>query len=102
MRAQALDVCRIAGDSELASLAATSLTTILRMVAGGLGSTLLPEMAVTDEARSDDIAILPIQDPAPYRQLVLVFRPTSVRRRDLEAFAEIICRSVGKPCKGAA
>lgn len=102
MRAQALDVCRIAGDSELASLAATSLTTILRMVAGGLGSTLLPEMAVADEARSDAIAILPIADPAPCRQLVLVFRPTSARRRDLEAFAGVICRSMEKPCKGAA
>ena len=99
MRAQALDVCRIASNSELASLAATSLTTILRMVAGGLGSTLLPEMAVTDEARSEDIAILPIEDPAPYRQLALVFRPTSARRRDLEAFADIICQSMEKPCK---
>ncbi|MCE7029363.1 hydrogen peroxide-inducible genes activator [Jiella avicenniae] len=102
MRAQALDVCRTAGDSDLAGLAATSLTTILRMVAGGLGSTLLPEIAIADEARSDDIAILPIEAPAPHRQLVLVFRPTSARRRDLEAFAEIICRSVGKPCTGAA
>ncbi|MBO0906006.1 hydrogen peroxide-inducible genes activator [Jiella sonneratiae] len=96
LRAQSLDICRTAADPELSSLGATSLTTVLRMVAGGLGATLLPEMAVADEARSDDIAVLAIGAPVPSRRLVLAFRPSSVRRADFEALAAIICQSMDK------
>ncbi|MER0236748.1 hydrogen peroxide-inducible genes activator [Fulvimarina sp. MAC8] len=90
LRSQALDVCRLAGGHELATLGATSLTTVLRMVAGGLGATLIPKIAVTDETRGGGIAILPFQDPAPFRRLVLVFRPTTARLPDLKAFAEAV------------
>ncbi|MBO0662386.1 LysR substrate-binding domain-containing protein [Jiella sp. MQZ9-1] len=96
LRTQALDICRIAGDHELARLGATSLTTILRMVAGGLGATLIPDMAVADEAKGDGIAIMRMTAPAPSRRLVLTFRPTAVRRNDYAAFAEILCRSMDK------
>ncbi|TFF25181.1 LysR family transcriptional regulator [Jiella endophytica] len=94
LRTQALDVCRTAGDHEFASLGATSLTTILRMVAGGLGATLIPAMAVSDEAPAEGIVVLPLARPVPSRRLVLAFRPTSVRRGDFETFADILCRSM--------
>ncbi|MEN3793952.1 hydrogen peroxide-inducible genes activator [Fulvimarina sp. MAC3] len=90
LRSHALDVCRLAGDHELAALGATSLATILRMVAGGLGATLIPRLAVSDETRGGGIAILPFQDPAPFRRVVLAFRPTTALLPDLKAFAEAI------------
>ncbi|MBP0615606.1 LysR substrate-binding domain-containing protein [Jiella mangrovi] len=96
LRTQALDICRMAADQDFASLGATSLTTVLRMVAGGLGTTLIPAMAVADEARAEGITVLPLERPVPSRRLVLAFRPTSVRRSDFEAFAKIICRSMDK------
>ncbi|EFC85460.1 transcriptional regulator, LysR family [Parafrankia sp. EUN1f] len=45
-RAQALDVCREAGARERSALRAASLSTIVQMVAGGLGLTLVPAAAV--------------------------------------------------------
>ena len=94
LRDQALKVCQLVEASELASLGATSLTTILRMVAGGLGATLIPDMAVASERAGGGIRILPFQDPVPSRTLALAFRPSTVRRRDFEALAAIIrdCR----------
>ena len=83
LRDQALNVCALAGADELSRLGATSLSTLLRMVAGGLGVTLVPRMAA--EAERDGLAFLPLADPVPTRSLSLVFRASSARVRDFEA-----------------
>lgn len=102
LRSHALDVCRLAGGQEIATLGATSLTTVLRMVAGGLGATLIPKLAINDETRGGGIAILPFEAPAPFRRLVLAFRPTTARLADLQAFAEAIidAHRLGSPIDG--
>lgn len=101
LRDQALDVCRIAEARDLASLGATSLTTLLRMVAGGLGVTLVPQSALEAETRAGGIAFLPFTEPAPSRTLALAFRASSGRRRDFERLAEMIhaCLSLAQAPK---
>ncbi len=89
LRDQALQVCRLAEAGELASFGATSLTTILQMVAGGLGATLVPSVAARAEARPG-LTFLGFADPAPARSLVLAFRASSPRRRDFAALAPLI------------
>jgi LysR family transcriptional regulator, hydrogen peroxide-inducible genes activator len=89
LRDQALDVCRIAEEKDLASLGATSLTTLLRMVAGGLGVTLVPQSAVEDEGHGG-IAFLPFAEPVPSRRLALVFRASSGRAQDFETLAALV------------
>lgn len=90
LRDQALDVCRIVEARDLASLGATSLNTLMRMVAGGLGVTLAPASAVEAEGRAGGIAFLPFREPAPSRTLVLAYRSSSGRHSDFERLAEII------------
>lgn len=90
LRDQALDVCRIAESRDLASVGATSLATLLRMVAGGLGITLAPQSALATERRAGGIAFLPFEAPAPARTLALAFRASSGRRRDFERLAEMM------------
>ncbi|SKA31495.1 hydrogen peroxide-inducible genes activator [Consotaella salsifontis] len=92
LRDQALQICGIIEPGRLAALGATSLATILRMVAEGLGVTLVPEIAVAAERLSGGIAIRPIAAPVPSRRLALAFRSTSGRRQDYEALAETIRR----------
>ncbi|CAJ63133.1 MULTISPECIES: LysR substrate-binding domain-containing protein [Frankia] len=82
-RAQALDVCREAGARERATLRAASLSTIVQMVAGGLGLTLLPAAAVAVEVgEGRGLAVATFRRPAPHRRIGLAHRSTSARVTD--------------------
>lgn len=90
LRDQALAFCERAEARDLAQLGATSLATLLRMVAGGLGVTLVPQSAVAAERRAGGIAFLPFVEPAPARTLALAFRASSSRIRGFEQLAQIM------------
>ena len=78
LRDQALEVCTLAGAGEKEGFRATSLETLRQMVAAGVGLTLLPMLAVKPPVpMSEAIALLPFRDPAPSRQLALVWRRSS-------------------------
>jgi LysR family hydrogen peroxide-inducible transcriptional activator len=75
-RDQALELCGSIGATEL-GFRATSLSTLVQMVAGGQHMTLLPQIAVEVENRHGRLTIRPFDDPSPRRTLALVWRPTS-------------------------
>ncbi|MDO5628378.1 MAG: LysR substrate-binding domain-containing protein [Mobilicoccus sp.] len=79
MRDQALKVCTLVGATERDGFRATSLETLRHMVAAGAGVTLLPQLAVTPPVPAyDGIVLRPFADPAPYRDLSLVWRRAGV------------------------
>jgi LysR family hydrogen peroxide-inducible transcriptional activator len=80
LRDQALGACEI---SDLATFGATSLTTLLQLVAHGQGVTLLPQMAAKDLA-DPRISLARFPDPAPRRTIVMAWRSGSARRRQLK------------------
>lgn len=70
---------------------ATSLTTLLQMVEGRMGMTLLP--GITLEAgilKGTRLVARPLSAPAPARTLALVARPTSPRRPDADLLADFL------------
>lgn len=77
LRDQALSVCQLVGLKERQGFQATSLETLVRLVSSGAGVTLLPEMAVASYTK--DIAITPILDPVPTRDIGMAWRQSSVR-----------------------
>jgi LysR family hydrogen peroxide-inducible transcriptional activator len=82
-REQALDVCREAGARERAELRGASLSTIVQMVAGDLGVTLLPASAVAVEVgEGRGLAVATFRSPPPRRTVGLAYRATSARARD--------------------
>lgn len=85
---QARSLCRSVGAEE-SSLRATSLSTLAQMVAGGLGVTLLPSIAIAAESRGGGLAVRPLS-PAPLRTLALVWRRRSPIEPALRAIAETI------------
>ncbi|MQY25249.1 putative hydrogen peroxide-inducible genes activator [Nocardia sp. RB56] len=92
LRDQTLDLCRsqdvrpgTVGDTRAASLA-----TVVQCVAGGLGVTLIPEMAVGAETGRGKLDLARFADPVPGRTLGLVFRGSTARTEDYEQLAEII------------
>lgn len=69
---------------------ATSLATLVAMVAEGIGVTLLPRLAVaTGIARGYDVALVPVRG-AHARQVVLAWRKTTPRRAAFLALAEAL------------
>jgi LysR family hydrogen peroxide-inducible transcriptional activator len=75
-REQALSFCASARAHEL-EFRATSLPTLVQMVAGGAGVTLLPKLALATETSRSDLRVRTFSDPAPNRTLVLVWRKYS-------------------------
>ena len=70
---------------------ATSLTTLIQMVEGGLGMTLLP--GITLEAgilKGTRLVARRLSPPVPSRTLALVARRTSPRRRDADLLADFL------------
>ncbi|CAO5189719.1 putative hydrogen peroxide-inducible genes activator [Frankia sp. AiPs1] len=87
-RAQALDVCHEAGARERSALRAASLSTIVQMVAGGLGLTLLPAAAIPVEVgEGRGLAVATFRRPAPHRRIGLAYRTTSARLAEWDLLA---------------
>jgi LysR family hydrogen peroxide-inducible transcriptional activator len=89
LRDQALAICSKAGAEEL-GFRATSLPTLVEMVASGLGVTLIPGIAAAAEARRSDLRVRPFQAPAPKRTLILAWRRRTALEPALRAVAEAI------------
>ncbi len=89
LRDQALDVCREVGAGEAGATRAASLPTLVQLVAGGLGATLLPETAITVETRpGSQLAVAHFAAPAPYRRIGLVMRASTGRSAEFATLAE--------------
>ncbi|WP_245623340.1 hydrogen peroxide-inducible genes activator [Spirillospora albida] len=96
LRDQALDVCREAGARAAAATYATSLATLVQLVSGGLGVTLVPETALPVETRrAPGLAQYRFAPPAPFRRIGLAYRTTSPRTPEFEVLAESIRAAVG-------
>ncbi|MEO0652232.1 MAG: LysR substrate-binding domain-containing protein [Planctomycetota bacterium] len=90
LRDQALALCGNAGARESARMRATSLNTLTQMVAGGIGSTLLPELALDVECGVRGVKAIPFADPRPHRDVGLVWRRASSRSKEYRLLGESI------------
>ena len=89
LRDQALALCGLGAEQE--GFAATSLHTLVQMVAGGLGITLLPRMAIdAGVADNTDIVLRPLAAASAWRTIGLAWRPTSPRAAESKALAPLI------------
>ncbi|AFJ03132.1 Hydrogen peroxide-inducible genes activator [Methylophaga frappieri] len=90
MREHALSACQLPVTSQRKSFQATSLYTLIEMVASGLGITLIPEMAVhSDMVKHADIDLRPLSgDDMAKRDIGLVWRPSFRRTLALTQLAQ--------------
>lgn len=90
LRDQALAFCQLRQVDNLDTFGASSLSTIVQMVANGMGLTLLPEISVAVEARHGDVQVIPFEAPEPSRTVGLVWRKSSPRKPDFQAIGEMV------------
>jgi LysR family hydrogen peroxide-inducible transcriptional activator len=84
----------------LASLGATSLATLIELVAAGMGVTLLPELCLPSLHGDQRVRVVPFRGPAPFRTIGLAWRKTSGRKAVFRRLGELIAEA-GRPRKGA-
>ena len=88
LRNQALEVCGRSGpDGE--GFEATSLATLVEMVAVGAGVTLLPTVATASLSRDPRIVLLDFEPPAPFRTIGLAWRSSSTLGAQLSEVADV-------------
>jgi LysR family hydrogen peroxide-inducible transcriptional activator len=91
LRDQALAVCHRIDPRRLRSFGATSIATILQMVAAGQGITLVPQMAVDAGVSADArLALIHFTAPEPYRTVGLAWRKASPRRAHFLQLADLL------------
>ena len=89
LRDQALAVCERGGAVESMEVRATSLPTLVQMVAGGLGVTLLPEAAAEALVQPrGPVGVVAFANPVPGRTIGLAWRTSSARLREFRLLAE--------------
>jgi LysR family hydrogen peroxide-inducible transcriptional activator len=88
LRDQALGVCFSAGAKEDKRFQATSLDTLLHMVATGAGITLVPEMACQNKVSG--LQYLTFEDPIPTRDVIMIRRKNYVREQEINELSSFI------------
>ena len=92
LREHALAACRLPqADS---GFAGASLNTLVEMVAGGLGVTLLPDMAVPMHVpKAGELVARPFDRSGPGRQIGLAWRTTSSRAEEFREFGAALTKA---------
>jgi LysR family transcriptional regulator, hydrogen peroxide-inducible genes activator len=94
LRDQALAFCAAPRQDAPAGLGATSLATVMQMVANGYGVTLVPEVAIDVEVRDRRVKLKRFAAPQPARTIGLAWRRTSPRSKDFAALGEIVVETL--------
>ena len=90
LREHALTACNLPTTRHRTSMQGTSLYTLVEMVAGGLGITLIPEMAIKSEMVTHaDITLRPlVAQEKPTREIGLVWRSSYRATTSIELLCE--------------
>lgn len=94
LRDQALAYCGTLRRDAGMGLGATSLATVMQMVANGYGITLVPRVAVDVDLRDERIRLLRFAEPEPTRTIGLAWRRTSPRKQDFAALGQLIVETL--------
>jgi LysR family hydrogen peroxide-inducible transcriptional activator len=95
LRDQALSLCASAHGNPEVGLGATSLVTVMQMVANGYGITLVPKVAIDVEVRDERVKLLRFAAPEPGRVIGLAWRRTSPRKADFLALGQLVSEALG-------
>jgi LysR family hydrogen peroxide-inducible transcriptional activator len=93
LRDQALSYCSLRRIDNIDTFGASNLSTIVQMVAGGLGMTLLPELSIDLECRQGDIRLMRFTEPQPRRVVGLAWRRSSPRKRHFVELGKLITQA---------
>ena len=93
LRDNALTFCDLNHVALQGMLEGSTLATLTKLVQAGMGVTLLPQMAVEEEAGDLAVHISRFSEPAPYRTIGLAWRKRSPLDQDYRSLAEVLIKA---------
>jgi LysR family hydrogen peroxide-inducible transcriptional activator len=94
LRDHALAACKFRPTKELETFSASSLPTILQMVAQGYGVTMIPDMVVKNGALPKGVRTIPFRGGSPQREIGIAWNEQGLRNNDITMVAAIIDRLI--------
>ncbi|WP_281555888.1 hydrogen peroxide-inducible genes activator [Thalassomonas sp. RHCl1] len=100
LKDHALAACSLQSQQQNADFDSSSLHTLVQMVAGKLGSTLVPQMAL-DQLIYDEseLRAVHLNEPGPHRTIALVIRPNYVRTNEIILLQGIFNGQLTEKCE---
>lgn len=90
LKDHALTACRLKIQPANETLGHTSLYTLIQMVAGRMGTTLVPEMAVSQLlSGSSELSAVRLSEPGPHRGIAMVCRANASGRSSIDVLTEL-------------
>lgn len=90
----ALSACKLETVA-MHSFSATSLATLIQLVSGKIGSTLVPEIALEQLVDGNaELASIPLQESGPHRQLAIAIRPNYPGMANVEALVKLFAEEL--------
>ncbi len=100
LRDHALAACNLHNRNKVSGFSATSLATLVQMVASRLGVTYLPELSIASLKQNYPCISIEPMGEDHYREIGLVWRKGSARLEAFHALGDIICQlKERKQCK---
>lgn len=91
LREHALSVCALPTGDAAPEVSATSLATLVHMVAGGLGVSLLPKLAADNGLTAGaNVAVRSFTEPVVGRRIGMAWRGGSPRREEVALIADVV------------
>lgn len=91
----ALSVCQMPRPTQDKGVAGTSLFTLVQMVAGKMGTTLIPDMALSSYIPNNpELKAMHLDEPGPHRRIAFIIRPNYAGMEDIERLKALFCEAL--------
>ncbi len=95
LKEHALAACRLQHKKQYTDFDSASLHTLIQMVAGKLGTTLVPAMALDQLIyKESELRAIHLNEPSPHRKIALIIRPNYVRTGELTMLKDIFTKQL--------
>jgi len=99
LKEHALAACSLQNKKQDSDFDSASLHTLIQMVAGKLGTTLVPQMALDQLTYNEsELRAIHLNEPGPHRTIALVIRPNYVRTQELTLLQGIFTEQLSEKC----
>jgi LysR family hydrogen peroxide-inducible transcriptional activator len=99
LKEHALAACQLKNQKQDSDFSSASLHTLIQMVAGKLGTTLVPHMALDQLTYNEsELRAIHLNEPGPHRTIALVIRPNYVRTNELTLLKDIFTAQLTNKC----